>query len=58
MQMPDPALSKSKSPRKNKAKSMRYRGEIDLGDLVARDDDEIGKCRFALIIMRESIETD
>ena len=53
MQIPDPALSKSKSPRKNKAKSMRYRGEIDLGDLVARDDDEIGKCRFALIIMRE-----
>lgn len=42
MQMPDPALSRSKSPRKGKAKSMRYRGEFDLGELVAKDDDEIG----------------
>lgn len=42
MQMPDPALSRSKSPSKKKSKSMRYRGEFDLGDLVARDDDEIG----------------
>jgi hypothetical protein len=47
MQMPDPALSKSKSPRKGKAKSMRYRGEFDLGDVVAKDDDEIGE-RFLL----------
>lgn len=48
MQMPDPALSRSKSPRKNKAKSMRYRGEFDLGELVAKDDDEIGRGDVAL----------
>jgi hypothetical protein len=42
MQMPDSALGKSKSPRKNRAKTMKFRGEFDLGELVAKDEDDIG----------------
>lgn len=42
MQMPE-NLSRSKSPRKARAKAMRFRGDFDLGELTAKDENEMGE---------------
>lgn len=46
MQGGDNGLSRSRSPMKARGKSMRYRGDFDLGDITANDLSEIGMSGF------------
>lgn len=51
MQGGDAGLSRSRSPMKARGKTMRYRGDFDLGDSTANDIGDIGQSR--LYIYRE-----
>ena len=52
MQGKDAALSRSRSPMKGRGKAMRYRGDYDLGEVIANDLGEYGQSAHASMCKR------
>ena len=57
MQGKDAALSRSRSPMKGRGKAMRYRGDYDLGEVIANDLGEYGGSVLLRVVARQATDT-